>query len=66
MEINADESYKAYVAVSSQNCRQNHDMKRANRSFENVTQLKYLGTILSNQNLNHEGVKRTLKSRNAC
>jgi hypothetical protein len=28
----------------SPECRQNHDIKTANRSFENVTQFKYLGT----------------------
>jgi hypothetical protein len=29
----------------------NHDIKTANRSFENVAQLRYLGTTITNQNL---------------
>jgi hypothetical protein len=32
-----------------QNVGQNRDMKIANRSFENVSQFKYLGTIVTNQ-----------------
>jgi hypothetical protein len=35
--------------------RQNHDMKRANRCFENVAQFKYFGTTVTNQNLIQEG-----------
>jgi hypothetical protein len=34
-----------------QNVGQNWDMKIANRSFENVSQFKYLGTTVTNQNL---------------
>jgi hypothetical protein len=44
----------------------NLDLKIANRSFENVSQFKYLGTTLTNQNLFQEEIKRRLNSGNAC
>jgi hypothetical protein len=34
-----------------QNAGQNHDIKIANRCFENVEQFRYLGTTTTNQNL---------------
>jgi hypothetical protein len=37
-----------------QNAGRNHDIKVANRSFENVTQFKYLGTTVKIQNLIQE------------
>jgi hypothetical protein len=49
-----------------QNVGQNRDIKIANRSFENVSQFKYLGTTVTNQNLIQEEVKRRLNSGNAC
>jgi hypothetical protein len=45
---------------------QNRDIKLGNRSFENLSQLKYLGTTVTNQNLIHEKIKRRLNSGNAC
>jgi hypothetical protein len=42
---------------------QNRGIRIGNRSFENVSQFKYLGT---NQNLIQKEVKRKLNSGNAC
>jgi hypothetical protein len=47
------------------NVGQNQDIIIANRSFENVSQFIYLGTVI-NQNLIPEESKRRLNSGNAC
>jgi hypothetical protein len=49
-----------------QNVGQNQDIKIANQSFENVSQFKYMGTTVTNQNLIQEEIKRRLNSSNAC
>jgi hypothetical protein len=41
-------------------------MKRANRSFENVSQFKYFGTTVINKKFIQEEMKRRLNSDNAC
>jgi hypothetical protein len=48
------------------NIGQNWDIKIANRSFENVSHLKYLGTTVTNQNLIQEEIKRSFNSGIAC
>jgi hypothetical protein len=49
LEINVDKT--KYMLISrQQNVGQNRDVKIANRSFENVSQFKYLGTTVTNQN----------------
>jgi hypothetical protein len=56
-----------YMLLSChRNAGQNHDIKLANRSSENVAQLKYLGTTVTDQNLIQREVKRRLNSGNAC
>jgi hypothetical protein len=56
-----------YMLLSRhQNVGQNRDIKIANRSFENVSPFKYLGTTVTNQNLIQEEIKRRLNSGNAC
>jgi hypothetical protein len=47
-----------------QNAGQNHDMKIANRYFENVAQFKYLEMTVTNQNLIQEEIKRRLNLAN--
>jgi hypothetical protein len=49
-----------------QNVGQNRDIKIANGSFENVSRFKYLGAIVTNQNLIQVEIKRRLNSGNAC
>jgi hypothetical protein len=46
--------------------KKNHDMKIVNRCFENVTQFRYLGTMVKNQNLILDEIKRRLNLDNAC
>jgi hypothetical protein len=49
-----------------QNAGQNHDIKIANRSFENVAQLKYLGITVTNKNVIQEEIKRRVNLGNVC
>jgi hypothetical protein len=54
------------LVFRDQNAGQNHELKIGNRSFENVSQFKYMRTTVTNQNLIHEEIKRRLNSGNAC
>jgi hypothetical protein len=60
LEINVE------MLSRQQNVGQNRDIKIANRSFENVSQFKYLGTTVTNQNFIQEEIKRRFNSGNAC
>jgi hypothetical protein len=56
-----------YILLSRhRNVGQNRDIKIAYRLFENVSQFKYLGMTVTNQNLIQEEIKRRLNSGNAC
>jgi hypothetical protein len=56
LEVNVDKT-KYMLLSRRQNAWQNHGTKTANRSCENVAQLKYLGTTITNQKLIQEEVK---------
>jgi hypothetical protein len=65
LKVNAGKT--KYMLVSrGQNVDQIWNIKIGNRSFENVSQFKYLRTTVTNQNLIHEEIKRRLNSGNAC
>jgi hypothetical protein len=65
LEINIEKT-KYMLLSRHQNVGQNWDIKIANRSLENVSQFKYLGTTVTNQNLMQEEINRRLNSGNAC
>jgi hypothetical protein len=65
LEVNVEKT-KCMLVSWDQNAGQNRDIKIGNRSFENVSQFKYLGTIVTNQNIIQEEIKRRLNSDNAC
>jgi hypothetical protein len=50
LEINVEKT-KYMLLSRHQNVGQNQDIKIANRSFENVSQFKYLVMIVTNRNL---------------
>jgi hypothetical protein len=45
-----------------QNAGQNHNVKIANRCFDNVAQFRYLGTTVINENFIQEEIKSRLNS----
>jgi hypothetical protein len=49
-----------------QNAGQNHNIKIANRSYENVPKFRYLGMTVTNQNLIHEEMKSRLNLGYPC
>jgi hypothetical protein len=65
LEINVDKT--KYILLSRhQNVGQNREIKIANRSFENVSQFKYLWTTVTNQNLIQEEINWRFSPVNAC
>jgi sorting nexin-29 len=65
LEVNVEKT-KCMLMSRDQNASQNREIKIGNRSFENVSQFKYLGTTVTNQNLIQEEIKKRLNSGNAC
>jgi hypothetical protein len=64
-EVNTEKT--KYMSLSRhKNAGQNNDIKIGHRWFENVAQLKYLGTTITNRNLIQEEIKRRLNSDNGC
>jgi len=49
-----------------QNAGRIHSVMIDNSTFESVEEFKYLGTTVTNQNSIGEGIKRRLRSGNAC
>jgi hypothetical protein len=64
LDINTEKT-KYMLLSHHQNASKNWDIKIPNRSFENVSQLKYLGMTVKNENLIQEKIKRRLNSGNA-
>jgi hypothetical protein len=65
LEVNVEKT-KYMLLSHHQNVSQNRDIKIADGSFEIVSQFKYLGMTVTNQNLIHEEIKRRLNSGSAC
>jgi sorting nexin-29 len=65
LEVNQEKT-KYMLMSRSRKIGQKHSIKRANRSFEDVAKLKYLGTTLTDQNCMHEEIKSRLNSGNTC
>jgi hypothetical protein len=67
LEVNTGKT-KCMLLSRHQNAGQNHDIKMAKTSFENVARFKCLGTAVAIQNLIQEEIarKRRLNSGSAC
>jgi hypothetical protein len=60
--VEANTEKTMYMLLSRhQNAGQNHDIKIANRTFENVAQFRYLRTKVTNQNLSEEEIKEEIE-----
>jgi hypothetical protein len=64
LEVNTEKT-KNMLLSHHQNTGQNHDIKTANRGFENVAQFRYRRLTVTNQNFIQAEIKRRLNSGNA-
>jgi hypothetical protein len=64
LEVNVEKNTRYMLVSCDQNAGQNREIKIGNRSFENVSQFKYLGTTVTNQNFIQEEINRRLNSGN--
>jgi hypothetical protein len=65
LEINVEKT--KYMSMSRHpNSGQNHNIRIAYESFENVAKFEYLKMTLTNQNDIHNEIKSRLNSGNAC
>jgi hypothetical protein len=64
LEVNTEKT-KYMLLSRHQNAGQNHDIKIANRCYENVAQLKYLVTTVTTK-FDQVEIKRRFTSGNAC
>jgi hypothetical protein len=65
LETNAEKT-KYMIMSHHPNSGQNHNIRIANESFENVAKFIYLGKTLTNQNDIHNEIKSRLHSGNVC
>jgi hypothetical protein len=65
LEVNIEKT-EYMLVYRHQNTDQIRNIKIGSRSFENVSQFKYMGTTVTNQNLIQEEIKKRLNSGKAC
>lgn len=65
LEVNAKKT-KCTVMSQDHHAGEDHNIKKGNKSFERVEQLKYLETTLTDQSTIHEESESRLKAGNAC
>jgi hypothetical protein len=65
LEVSAEKT-KYMLLSRHQDARKNHDIKIANRCFENVAHFMYLVTTVTDQNLIQDEIKKRLSLGNTC
>jgi hypothetical protein len=65
LEVNVEKTKYMFMSYH-QNVEHSHNLLIANKSFEKLTNLKYLGKTATNQNYIHKEIKRRLDSGSGC